>query len=72
MKKEIKMKKIGFTRKILDDFQGFTVVVVTCSSKSSTISMILFRNVSLSRGKSATRFGGSAFFSKKSHNFHWT
>ena len=27
-------------------------------AKSSTISMILFRNVSLSRGKSTTRFGG--------------
>ena len=35
------------------------------SSKSSTISMILFRKVSLSRGKSTTRFWWSAFFRRK-------
>ena len=46
-------------------FPGFTVVVVFFSSKSSTISMILFRNVSLSLGKSTTRFAGSAFFRRK-------
>ena len=34
-------------------------------SKSSTISMILFRNVSLSRSKSTTRFGVSRFFQGK-------
>ena len=54
-------------------FPGFTVVVVTFfSSKSSTISMILFRNVSLSRGKSTTRFWEVTVFQKKSDNFHWT
>ena len=36
------MKKFGFTCKILDGFR-FTVVIVFFSSKSSTISMILFR-----------------------------
>ena len=36
------------------------------------VSMILFRNVSLSRGKSTTRFAGSPFFPEKSDNFHWT
>ena len=46
-------------------FPGFSVVVVIFSSKSSTISMILFRNVSLSRGKSTTRFGRSPFFRRK-------
>ena len=53
----------------------FTVVVVTFFVESSTISMILFRNVSLSRGKSTTRFGkgkGVIVFPKKSGNFHWT
>ena len=45
-------------------FPGFTVVVVIFS-KSSTISMILFRNVSLSRGKSTTRFAASRFFRRK-------
>ena len=34
-------------------------------AKSSTISMILFRNVSLSTGKSTTRFGRSPFFRRK-------
>ena len=34
--------------------------------------MIVFRNVSLSRRKSTTRFGVSPFFSKNSDNFHWT
>ena len=47
-------------------FPGFTVVVVTFFvKKSSTMSMILFRNVSLSRGKSTTRFGVSPFFRRK-------
>ena len=47
-------------------FPGFTVVVVvTSSSKSSTISMILFRNVTLSRGKSASRFAVSSFFRRQ-------
>ena len=41
-------------------------------AKSSTISMILFRNVSLSIGKSTTRFGVVTVFSEKSDNFHWT
>ena len=63
-KKKEKWKKNGFTRKILYDF------VYSCccnffSSKSSTISMILFRNVSLSRGKSTTRFGGNRFSKEK-------
>ena len=35
------------------------------SSKSLTISMILFRNVCLSRGKSTTRFAGSPFSEEK-------
>ena len=57
MKKERKMKKWIQTQNPLR-FAGFTVVVVTFfSSKSWTISMILFRNVSLSQGKSTTRFG---------------
>ena len=34
--------------------------------------MILFRNVSLSRGKSTTRFGGWSFFLRKVTIFHWT
>ena len=46
-------------------FPGFTVAVVTFSSKSSTISMILFRNVSLSLGNSTTHFGVSPFFRRK-------
>ena len=46
-------------------FLWFTVVVVTFSSKSSTISMIVFRNVSLSRRKSTTRFAGSRFFRRE-------
>ena len=47
-------------------FPRFTVVVVTFfRQKSKTISMILFRNVSLSRGKSTTRFGVSPFFRRK-------
>ena len=51
-------------------FPGFTaVVVIFFSSKSSTISMILFRNVSLSRGKSTTRFAGSPFFRRKVTSF---
>ena len=64
---------------ILRDFQGFWLCtqnprrfqrVCRCcanffSKTSSTMSMILFRNVSLSRGKSTTRFGGSQRFSKE-------
>ena len=65
MKKERKMKKIGFTRKILDDFQGLPLLLLLFSSKSSTVSMILFRNVSLSRGTSTTRFGWSPFFVRR-------
>ena len=57
------MKKFGFTSKILDDFQGLPLLLSLFSTKSSTISMILFRNVSTSRGKSTTRFGWSPFFS---------
>ena len=34
-------------------------------AKSSTISMILFRNVSLSRKKSTTRFGSNRFSEEK-------
>ena len=50
-------------------FPGFSVVVVTFFvKKSSTISMILFRNVSLSRGNSTTSFGESAFFKRKVTN----
>ena len=60
-----KMKKFGFTRKILDDFQGLPLLLQLFSSKSSTISMILFRNVSLSRGKSTIRFGESPFFLRR-------
>ena len=66
------MKKFGFKRKILDDFQGLPLLLLLFSSKSLTMSMILFRNVSLSRGKSTTRFAGSLFLPKKSDNFHWT
>ena len=51
-----------FYDEILDDFQGLPLLLQNCSSKSSTISMILFRNVSLSRSKSTTRFG---FFRRK-------
>ena len=50
-------------------------------AKSSTISMIVFRNVSLSIGKSTYRFGVSPFFSeekwqfsfdvKQEHTFYW-
>ena len=64
IKKERKMKN-GFTRKILDDFKGLPLLFLLFSSQSSTISMILFRNVSLSRGKSTTRFGRSAFYIRK-------
>ena len=47
-------------------FPWFTVVVVvTFFVKSSTISMILFWNVSLSRGKSTTRIAGSRLFRRK-------
>ena len=38
----------GFTRKILDDGRGFAVVVVFFSTNTSTISMIVFWNVSVS------------------------
>ena len=68
MKKERKMKKWIHTQN-LRRFPGFTVVVVTFSSKSSTISMILFRKVSLSRGKSTTRFGRWSFFRRKVTSF---
>ena len=38
-------------------------------AKSSTISMIVFRNVSLSRRKSTARFGKSPFFKRKAAIF---
>ena len=57
MKKERKMKKWIHTQNPRR-FRGFTVVVVT-------FFVILFRNVSLSRGKSTTRFGVSPFFRRK-------
>ena len=59
-------EEIWIHKQNLRRFPEFTVVVVAFfSSKSSTISMILFRNVSLSLGKSTTRFGGSPLFRRK-------
>ena len=66
-----KMKNISFTRKNFDDSQGLPLLFYF-SSKSSTIFMILFENVSLSRRKSTTKFGISLFLQKKSDKFHWT
>ena len=57
MKKERKMKKKKIHKQNPRRFPGFTVVVVTFFVKIIDDSMILFRNVSLSRGKSTTRFG---------------
>ena len=70
MKKWRKMMKTERNEKMDSDAKSSTISkVYRCccnfSSKSSTISMILFRNVSLSRGKSTTRFAGSAFFRRK-------
>ena len=65
MKKERKMKKWIHTPNPLR-FPRFTVVVVTFFvKKTSTICMILFRNVSLSRGKSTTRFAVLPIFRRK-------
>ena len=65
MKKERKMKKIGFTRKILDDFQGLPLLLSLFSSKTSTISMILFRNVSFPRKNQQPVLGGNRFSEEK-------
>ena len=65
-----KMKKFGFTRKIFDEFQGLPLLL-ELFSKSSTISMILFRNVSFPK-KINNPFWVVTVFPKKSDNFHWT
>ena len=62
-KKKEKWKN-GFTRKFLDGFQVYRCCCNFFSSKSSTISMILFRNV-FSQRKSTTRFGGRRFSQEK-------
>ena len=81
-KKKKKMKKNDEKRKKNEKnwihtknprrFPVFTVVVVTFFVKIFDDSHDFFRNVSLSRGKSTTRFGGVIVFPKKSDNFHWT
>ena len=43
------MKKFGFTRKIFDDCQRLPLLLYFFRQNPVTISMILFRNVSLSR-----------------------
>ena len=49
-------KKEG--KKEMRPHRGTVVVVTFFVKKSYTISMVLFRNVSVSRGRSTTRFGG--------------
>ena len=65
MKKRKKNEDIWILTQNHRRFPRFTVVVVTFSSKSLTISTILFRNVSVSRGKSTTNLGVSPFFQRK-------
>ena len=65
MKKERKMKKLDSHAKSSTISRVYRCCCNFFSSKSSTISMILFRNVSLSRRKSTTRFGVSPFFRGK-------
>ena len=60
-----KIKKFGFTRKILEVFLYLPLLLLLFSSKSLTISMILFENVSLSRRKSTTDFGVAGGFWKR-------
>ena len=64
-----KMKKCGFTRKILEDVQDLPLLLQLFSSKSLAIFMILFRNVSLSQRKPTTYFGRSRFFRRKVTKF---
>ena len=72
MKKERKMKKNGFTRKILDDFQDLPLLLSLFSSKflddfhdfvSECVSFPMKIN---------NPFWGVIVFPKKSDNFHWT
>ena len=59
------MKKFGFHTQNLRRYPGFTVVVVTFFVEILDDFHDFFRNVSLSRGKSTTRFGWSPFFRRK-------
>ena len=61
------MKKFGFTTQNLQRFSG--VYRCCCNLFIVEILDVLFRNVSLSRGQSTTRFGVSPFFRPKSGNF---
>ena len=65
MEKKGKMKKLDSHAKSWTISRVYRCCCNFFSSKSSTISMILFRNVSLSRGKSTTRFAVSRFFRRK-------
>ena len=60
-----KMKKFGYT----DDFQGLPLLLKLFSSKSSTISMILFRNVSLFPEENQQPVLGGHRFSKEKCQF---
>ena len=71
-KKERKMKNFAFTRKILDDFQGFTVIVVTFFVKILNDFHDLVSECLFPEENQQLILGGSEFFHKKSDNFHWT
>ena len=77
MEKQLKMKTceffkmsnvICFARKILDDFEGFAVVVFFLT-KTFTISMY-FRNVFFPKEKQQPIFGDVAFL-RESDKFYW-
>ena len=60
--KSLKISK-GFGRKIFDDFWGLpSLLWLYFSTKSSTISMICFRNVCFPEEKSTTNLGVSPLF----------
>ena len=68
--KNDEMKKLGFTRKILDDSKDLSLLLLELfQSKSSTIFMIMFRNVSLSRRKSTTPIWEGQRFSEEKWQF---
>ena len=66
------VKKFGFTRKILDDFQGFTVVVVTFFVEIlDDFHAFVSECVSFPK-KINNLLCGVTVFLKKSVNVHWT
>ena len=71
MKKERKMKKIGFTRKILYDFQGLPLSLYFFVNILDDFHDFVSECVSFPR-KINNPFWSVTVFPKKSDNFHWT